>query len=80
VGHRRRRRVERTQISTGATAPSSPLAHTALSDAQADELRAGVKALADRHRVKIRNRAIAAGDDAVCVCEFTDTLGASSRV
>ena len=33
------------------------------------------KALADRHRVKILNRLIAAGDDAVCVCEFTDTLG-----
>jgi ArsR family transcriptional regulator len=53
----------------------SPLAGTALSDAQADELEQVFKAIADRHRVKILNRLIAAGEDAVCVCEFTDTLG-----
>lgn len=52
----------------------SPLARTALSDAQADELEQVFKALADRHRVKILNRLIAAGEDAVCVCEFTETL------
>jgi ArsR family transcriptional regulator, arsenate/arsenite/antimonite-responsive transcriptional repressor len=53
----------------------SPLSRTALSDAQADDLEQLFKALADRHRVKILNRLIAAGDDAVCVCEFTDSLG-----
>ena len=53
----------------------SPLSRSALSDAQANELERVFKALADRHRVKILNRLIAAGDEAVCVCEFTDTLG-----
>jgi ArsR family transcriptional regulator, arsenate/arsenite/antimonite-responsive transcriptional repressor len=53
----------------------SPLARTALTDAQADELEQVFKALADRHRVKILNRLIAASEDAVCVCDFTDTLG-----
>jgi ArsR family transcriptional regulator, arsenate/arsenite/antimonite-responsive transcriptional repressor len=53
----------------------SPLSRSALSDAQASELERVFKALADRHRVKILNRLIAAGDEAVCVCEFTETLG-----
>jgi ArsR family transcriptional regulator, arsenate/arsenite/antimonite-responsive transcriptional repressor len=53
----------------------SPLSRSALSDAQAGELERVFKALADRHRVKILNRLIAAGDEAVCVCEFTDSLG-----
>src|SRR3954447_12332675 len=53
----------------------SPLSRSTLSDAQAGELERVFKALADRHRVKILNRLIAAGEDAVCVCEFTDTLG-----
>jgi ArsR family transcriptional regulator len=53
----------------------TPLARTALSDSQANELEQVFKALADRHRVKILNRLIAAGAEAVCVCEFTDTLG-----
>ena len=33
------------------------------------------KALADRHRVKILNRLLAAGGEAVCVCDFEDMLG-----
>jgi ArsR family transcriptional regulator len=33
------------------------------------------KALADRHRVKILNRLLAAGGEAVCVCEFEELLG-----
>jgi ArsR family transcriptional regulator len=53
----------------------APLSRSGLSDEQAEELERVFKALADRHRVKILNRLIAAGDDAVCVCEFTDTLG-----
>ena len=33
------------------------------------------KALADRHRIKILNRFLAAGGDAVCVCDLEDLLG-----
>ena len=32
------------------------------------------KALADRHRVKILNRLLAAGGEAVCVCDFEAML------
>jgi ArsR family transcriptional regulator len=52
-----------------------PLGGDALSDTEAGELERVFKALADRHRVKILNRLIAAADEAVCVCEFTDSLG-----
>ena len=33
------------------------------------------KALADRHRVKILNRLLSAGGEAVCVCDFEELLG-----
>ena len=33
------------------------------------------KALADRHRVKILNRLLQAGGEAVCVCDFEELLG-----
>ena len=33
------------------------------------------KALADRHRVKILNRLVSAGGEAVCVCDFEEMLG-----
>ena len=46
-----------------------------LSDDEADELERVFKALADRHRVKILNRLLAAGGEAVCVCDFEDMLG-----
>lgn len=46
------------------------LAQPALSDAEAGELEAVFKALADRHRVKILNRLLVAEGDAVCVCDF----------
>ena len=52
----------------------APLTGASLSDADAVELEQVFKALADRHRVRILNRLIAAGEQAVCVCEFTDTL------
>jgi ArsR family transcriptional regulator len=52
----------------------SPLAKPALTDEQADQLERVFKALADRHRVKILNRLVAAGGEAVCVCEFTETF------
>jgi ArsR family transcriptional regulator len=52
----------------------APLAEPALSDGEARELEQVFKALADRHRVKILNRMLAAGGEAVCVCEFEELL------
>jgi ArsR family transcriptional regulator, arsenate/arsenite/antimonite-responsive transcriptional repressor len=53
----------------------APLDSPQLSEDEADELERIFKALADRHRVKILNRLLSAGGEAVCVCEFQDTLG-----
>ena len=53
----------------------SPLMLSTLSDAEATELERLFKALADRHRLKILNVLLQAGQDAVCVCEFQPTLG-----
>jgi ArsR family transcriptional regulator, arsenate/arsenite/antimonite-responsive transcriptional repressor len=53
----------------------APLGDAALSDDEAAELEAVFKALADRHRVKILNRLLAAGGEAVCVCDLEDLLG-----
>ena len=53
----------------------APLDGSALSDREAAELEHVFKALADRHRVKIVNRLLAAEGEAVCVCEFQDLLG-----
>jgi ArsR family transcriptional regulator len=53
----------------------APLAEPALSDAEAKELERVFKALADRHRVRVLNRLLSAGGEAVCVCEFEDMLG-----
>jgi ArsR family transcriptional regulator len=53
----------------------APLGADLLSDDQAVELEQVFKALADRHRVKILNRLLAAGGEAVCVCDFQDLLG-----
>jgi ArsR family transcriptional regulator len=53
----------------------APLSSDALTEAEAQELETVFKALADRHRVKILNRLLAAGGEAVCVCEFQDMLG-----
>jgi len=52
----------------------APLGAARLSDDEATELERVFKALADRHRVKILNRLLSAGDEAVCVCEFEDLL------
>ena len=52
-----------------------PLAEPGLSEAEAVELERVFKALADRHRVKILNRLLSAGGEAVCVCDFEDLLG-----
>jgi ArsR family transcriptional regulator len=53
----------------------APLGAPALTDGEAGELERVFKALADRHRVKIVNRLLSAGEQAVCVCEFEAVLG-----
>jgi ArsR family transcriptional regulator, arsenate/arsenite/antimonite-responsive transcriptional repressor len=53
----------------------APLAEPGLSESDAKELERVFKALADRHRVRILNRLLAAGGEAVCVCEFEQILG-----
>jgi ArsR family transcriptional regulator len=53
----------------------APLGESALGDDDAAQLERVFKALADRHRVKVLNRLLAAGSDAVCVCEFEALLG-----
>jgi ArsR family transcriptional regulator len=52
-----------------------PLGEPALSDADADGLERVFKSLADRHRVRILNRLLQAGGEAVCVCDFEAMLG-----
>jgi ArsR family transcriptional regulator len=52
-----------------------PLGEPALSESDAKELERVFKALADRHRVRILNRLLSAGGEAVCVCEFEEMLG-----
>ena len=53
----------------------APLGAAQLSEQEVLELERVFKALADRHRVKILNRLLSAGGDAVCVCDFEDLLG-----
>ena len=53
----------------------APLGAAHLSEEEASELERVFKALADRHRVKILNRLLAAGGEAVCVCDFEALLG-----
>jgi ArsR family transcriptional regulator len=52
-----------------------PLGGEALTEVEAAQIEQVFKALADRHRVKILNRLLAARGQAVCVCEFEDMLG-----
>jgi ArsR family transcriptional regulator, arsenate/arsenite/antimonite-responsive transcriptional repressor len=52
----------------------APLGQSALSDDDATLLEQVFKALADRHRVKILNRLLSAGGEAVCVCDLEDLL------
>ena len=52
----------------------APLAEPALTEQEAKALETVFKALADRHRVKILNRLIGAGGEAVCVCDFEAML------
>jgi ArsR family transcriptional regulator, arsenate/arsenite/antimonite-responsive transcriptional repressor len=53
----------------------APLAEPGLTEDEARELERVFKALADRHRVKILNRLMRAGGDAVCACDLEDLLG-----
>jgi ArsR family transcriptional regulator len=55
----------------------TPLAGSSLGEEQAVELEAVIKALADRHRLRIVNMLLAADGEAVCVCEFEPFLGLS---
>ena len=55
----------------------TPLAGSSLSDQRAVELEAVIKALADRHRLKIVNLLLRAGGEPVCVCEVQPLLGLS---
>ena len=56
-------------------ASCKPIYRPTLSDAQATELETLFKALADRQRVKILNLLARAGNEAICVCDFTEPLG-----
>jgi ArsR family transcriptional regulator, arsenate/arsenite/antimonite-responsive transcriptional repressor len=55
----------------------TPLAGSSLSDQRAAEMEAVLKALADRHRLKIVNLLLRAGGEPVCVCEVQPALGLS---
>jgi ArsR family transcriptional regulator len=55
----------------------TPLAGVSLSAERAIELEAVLKALADRHRLRIINLLLEAGGEPVCVCEIQPLLGLS---
>jgi ArsR family transcriptional regulator len=52
----------------------TPLAGSSLADADASELERLLRAIADRHRLKILNMLVRADGAPVCVCEFTGEL------
>jgi ArsR family transcriptional regulator len=55
----------------------TPLAGSSLSNERAIDLEAVLKALADRHRLRIVNLLLRAGGEPVCVCEVRPLLGLS---
>jgi ArsR family transcriptional regulator, arsenate/arsenite/antimonite-responsive transcriptional repressor len=55
----------------------TPLAGSSLDDERAGEMETVMKALADRHRLRIVNLLLRAGGEAVCVCEVQPLLGLS---
>lgn len=55
----------------------TPLAGALLDEERAIELEAVLKALADRHRLRIVNLLLRAGGEPVCVCEVQPLLGLS---
>ena len=61
-------------MGTLSLAACTPMARATLSDAEAVALERVFQALADRHRVKMLNILVRAGED-VCVCDFQAVLG-----
>jgi ArsR family transcriptional regulator, arsenate/arsenite/antimonite-responsive transcriptional repressor len=55
----------------------TPLAGSSLPARRAAEIEAVLKALADRHRLRIVNLLLRAGGEPVCVCEVQPLLGLS---
>jgi ArsR family transcriptional regulator, arsenate/arsenite/antimonite-responsive transcriptional repressor len=55
----------------------TPLAGSSLGKPQAAELETVIKALADRHRLRIVNMLLRAEGEAICVCEFEPFLDLS---
>jgi ArsR family transcriptional regulator, arsenate/arsenite/antimonite-responsive transcriptional repressor len=55
----------------------TPLAGPSLSEEGAARLETVIKALADRHRLRIVNLLLRAGGESVCVCEIQPLLGLS---
>src|SRR5213592_5178722 len=55
----------------------TPLAGSSLSEETGAELERVLKALADRHRLRIVNMLLRAGGEPVCVCEVQPLLGLS---
>jgi ArsR family transcriptional regulator len=55
----------------------TPLAGSDLVEERAVEMEAVLKALADRHRLRIVNLLLRAGGEAVCVCEVQPLFGLS---
>jgi ArsR family transcriptional regulator, arsenate/arsenite/antimonite-responsive transcriptional repressor len=55
----------------------TPLAGSSLDEKGAVELEAVIKAVADRHRLRILNMLLRAEGEPVCVCEFEPFLGLS---
>ena len=55
----------------------TPLAGSSLDEERAIELEGVLKALADRHRLRIVNLLLRAGGEPVCVCEVQPLLGLS---
>ncbi len=53
----------------------TPLAGSSLTEQRAGDLEAVLKALADRHRLRIVNLLLQAGGKPVCVCEVQPLLG-----
>ncbi|HEX6229020.1 MAG TPA: metalloregulator ArsR/SmtB family transcription factor [Solirubrobacterales bacterium] len=56
---------------------STPLTGASLSEESAAELEGVLKALADRHRLRVLNLLLRAGGEPVCVCEVQPLLGLS---
>jgi ArsR family transcriptional regulator len=55
----------------------TPLAGSTLDERKAGELEFVMKALADRHRLRIINMLLSANGEAVCLCEIQPALGLS---